>query len=182
MRFLLTKEYGHAHLKRMERAGDATGLIEALKAPRVETSANLRLAVVTSLGTIHACEAVSVVSELLSRDSAEIVRCGAAKALGRLGDPAALPALRAALTDESRKVQMWAILSLGQLRDSDSVTRLIELLDDPDWGFRGYAAGALGEIGDRRAIDALVPKLGDPSSTVRIAAERALGELRYGKS
>lgn len=178
MKFLLTRPYGYAHLRKLEKEGNVAGLIEALRAPRVESSAKLRFAVVTNLGRSGAVEAVPVVSQLMLSDPEETVRCAAAKALGQCGDGAALPALRTALDDQSERVQLWAIRSLGQLHDRESVERLIDRLDNPDWGFRAYAAGALGEIGDQRAIPALVPMLEDSSSTVRTAVEQALDKLR----
>jgi HEAT repeat protein len=179
--FTQTKPYGYAHLKKMEREGDAAGLIEALDAPRVKKSAKLRAAVITSLRRVGAREAIPAISELLLSDPTEVVRRGAAFSLGQLGDTAALPALRTALDDESKTVQMWAIRSLGQLRDHESVEALITKLDDSDSGFRSFAANALGEIGDQRATTALIRRLDDPKSAVRKAAERALDELGHSE-
>jgi HEAT repeat protein len=179
MKLTLTRPYGYSHLKRMEKAGDSSGLIEALNTTRVKRSANLRAAVVTSLKRIGDSKAVPTLSRLLVSDPAEPVRRGAAVALGQLRDADGLPALREALDDDSVKVQMWAIRSLGELRDRESVERLIGMLDDPDWGVRSFAVSALGEIGDQRAVEALVPRLDDSNSTVRLGAKKALGELGY---
>lgn len=179
MRFTLHRDYGYAHLKALEREGDAEGLIAALRAPRVRRSARLRAAVITSLGRTRSAAAAPVLAELLRTDSTETVRRMAARELGDLGDPAVLPALRAALADPSDRVQMWAIRSLGRLRDRESVEAMVGLLRDSDWGLRSYSAAALGEIGDQRAIDPLIPLLVDDNRTVRLAAGRALEALGY---
>jgi len=161
----------------MEREGDAAGLIEVLKAPRVSRSDHLRTAVVIALRRAQLSEAVPEVNSLLLSDPAVSVRRSAAIALGEFGDPAALPALRQALDDDSEIVQLWAIKSIGRLGDRDSVIRLIDLLDSPDSGFRSYAAQALGQIGDQRATEPLISHLDDSSGTVQIAICLALGQL-----
>lgn len=101
----------------------------------------------------------------------------AAKVLWQFDDPAALPALRNALGDESKTVQLWAIQSIGHLRDRESVDRFVDMLDSPDWSYRSYAAGALGEIGDQRATEPLLRHLDDQKKTVQIAVLSALRKL-----
>jgi HEAT repeat protein len=180
-KFELFRQHSAADIRRMEQAGDAGGLVEALDAPRVSGSVQLRTAVVTALRRAGLSQTVPVVSDLLLTDPAEPVRRAAANALGEFGDPAALPALRDALDDNSETVRLWAIKSLGRLRDRESVDRLIGLLDSPDSGFRSYAAQALGDIGDQRGTEPLLAHLDDPSGTVQIAvclALRRLGDPR----
>jgi HEAT repeat protein len=171
------KEFGYGHLKQMERERDVAGLIAALGSTRIQKSKSRRAAVVTSLRKIGASESIPVLSELLQSDSSEAVRRGSAFALGGLDDPAALPALRAALDDESDRVRLWAVRSLGQLRDRASVERLMEMCDDPDGSHRQFAALALGEIGDQRAVPALNSLLDDQGRMVRRQARQALTRL-----
>lgn len=176
-KFELFREHSTADIRRMERARDAAGLIAALKAPRVSRSDHLRTAVIIALRRAQLSQAVPEVIGLLLSDPAVAVRRAAANALGEFGDPAALPALRQALDDDSETVQLWAIRSIGRLRDRESVDHLIDLLDSPDSGFRSYAAQALGQIGDQRATEPLISHLGDSSGTVQIAICLALREL-----
>lgn len=164
----------------MERDEDVIGLISALDSPRVKGSPRRRSAVLTSLRRIRARGATSTICDLLKNDPDELVRSTAAKALGEIGDPSALPALRSALGDPSDKVLMWTIRSLGQMHDSASIDKLISKLRDSDWGVRAYAATALGEIGDARANEALNKCMSDRKATVRNSAERAL--IRIGES
>jgi HEAT repeat protein len=161
----------------MERAGDAEGLLESLDAPRVARSDHLRTAVVIALRRAGLVQAVPAVSDLLLTDPADSVRRAAANALGEFGDPAASPALRRALDDESTTVQLWVIKSIGRLRDRESVERLTGFLDSPNWGYRSYAAQALGDIGDQRATEPLLAHLDDPKGAVQIAICLALCRL-----
>jgi bilin biosynthesis protein len=177
MKISTRKPYRQAHLRQMQREGNVAGLLEALKAPRVQKSARLRSALVIRLRELGDPQAVPFVGELLVADRSELVRRTAAHSLGGCRDPRAVPALCEALDDESERVQMWAIRSLGQIGDQASVDRLLEKLGDPDWGIRGFAADALGEIGDRRAVEHLTQRLKDDSSTVRKAAEGALARI-----
>lgn len=176
------KEFGYGHLKQMQREGDVEGLVSALESPLVQKSKSRRAAVVTSLRRIGAPKAIPVLTELLQSDPSEAVRRGSAFALGGFDDPAALPALRAALDDESDRVQLWAIRSLGQLRDRESVERLVQMCDDSDQAHRQFAALALGEIGDERAVPAIAPLLNDPDRMVRRQARQALTQLGVGEA
>jgi HEAT repeat protein len=172
------KKYGLADLRRLENEHDVEGLIEALRAPPVAGSVQLQTAVIKGLRNIGAPESAPAVSALLDLDHPEAVRASAARALGPMGSNVALPALRSAVSDPSKKVQKWAMRSLGELRDRECLDALIDGLQNEDWGIRSYAAGALGEIGDQRATDSLIAILRDSHRTVRLSVIRALVELR----
>ena len=161
----------------MEKSADVQGLIKALGEPRVQRSASRRSSVIIGLKRLRASEAIPTLGKILSADPNDIVRTHAARALGEMGDAEALGPLRAALDDDSERVQMWAMNSLGRLRDRESVPLISLKLEHDDWGCRAYAADALREIGDERAIPALTKAVGDENSTVRQAASRALREL-----
>jgi len=84
------------------------------------------------------------------------VRRYLASVLGALGDPAALPALVAALEDadpETRAHAAWALAALGDRR---AVAALIERLrGEQDKEVRSVTAYALGRLGDPAALPAL---------------------------
>ncbi len=61
---------------------------------------NVRLAAVTRLGRTRARRAVDPLSATLAGDRSHAVREAAARALGLIGDPRAMPALRRASTDD----------------------------------------------------------------------------------
>jgi bilin biosynthesis protein len=78
------------------------------------------------------------------KDQNKDVRCAAAKALAKLGEPA-IPALREALKDkEDWRVRRAAAEALGNLGDRESIPALREALKDKDSGIRCAAAEALG--------------------------------------
>jgi hypothetical protein len=178
MRYEKYSKYSYAHFRDLEREGNVTELLAALDAPEVQKSPGRRFAVITSLRRIGAPEGAAAISKLLGREEPDSVRRAAAKALGPLGNPEALPALRAALDDPSKTVQMWAMKSLGELRDRERFGTLVLRLKDDDPGVRAFAAIALGDIGDQRATKPLVNVLDDRSGTVRGLAIGALVKLR----
>jgi len=134
------------------------------------------------------------------------VRLSSVRALGRIGDRQAVPALIKAL--EVGYVRESAIDALGEIGDPRAVGPLIKLLSErsssiresakkalgkigqpaiqvfidnassnEDPRAREYAAGILGEIGGSAAVQPLVKALSDEDSRVRISAARTLGQI-----
>ncbi|MBC7225425.1 MAG: HEAT repeat domain-containing protein, partial [Anaerolineae bacterium] len=67
-------------------------------------------------------------------------------ALGRIGDPQAVPGLLEMLMDENEDVRQEAARALGEIGDPQAVPGLLEALWDEKWWMREAAAGALGKI------------------------------------
>ncbi len=86
--------------------------------------------------------ALILLSHLRSGDPS--ARQDVAMALGRLGDPAAVPGLLEALHDESSSVRKAAAWALGQIGDRRAAPGLTEALADPDRRVQRMAATALG--------------------------------------
>jgi HEAT repeat protein len=104
------------------------------------------------------------------------VRRYLALALGRLGHPGAVPALReAARSSEDPETRIFSTWALGAIRDESSLGDLVELTLDPDAGIRKAAAHALGGFRGSRVADALAGLLRDPVADVRWNAALALG-------
>lgn len=82
-------------------------------------------------------------------DEDAAVRSAAAEALGRLGAPEAVPALRRALG----RGEWAAARALGALGAREATPELVAALDDPRIG--AVAAEALASLGDRSAIPAI---------------------------
>lgn len=98
------------------------------------------------------------------------------RVLGELRDPAAKPALAAALADpNTREDAVWALGTMGKTGER---VRLAPYLDDADWRVRVEAARAVGLLEEREAVPALERLRGsDPVIAVREWAARGLALL-----
>jgi HEAT repeat protein len=100
-----------------------------------------------------------------------------AHALGTLGDPRAIGALKAVLTDPHMTVRLHAMEALSCFPARRVERSLILLLRDPSGGVRVRAIGALIRVGTRRADRELLAATRDEKWYVRQEAARALGDL-----
>jgi putative membrane-bound dehydrogenase-like protein len=103
--------------------------------------------------------------------------------LARIGTPAALASVRAALDHAAVDVRIAAARALGLTKDTAAVDRLMQLVTRDEAAVRRQAATALGQIGDRRAVDALLAAAADPHDRfVEHAIIHALIALRDSAS
>ncbi|MEA2251180.1 MAG: hypothetical protein QOG70_1422 [Solirubrobacteraceae bacterium] len=117
----------------------------------------------------------ALVRELNAADDG--VRDRAARALGDLRDPRAIPALAEAVSRDGTAVR-GAVWALTQFDDERLVAPLVAALSHSDATARALAAGKLAELGDPEAVPALVRALrADDDAHVREEAARALGRL-----
>ena len=90
-------------------------------------------------------------------------RRAAAAALGRLGDPEAVPALASVLGDEDAWLRARAIDALAEIRHQDAVGPLIPLLGDTraadDRSVQGRVAEALRQLGEGELVDTVLAAL-----------------------
>jgi HEAT repeat protein len=68
-------------------------------------------------------------------------------ALGKLGDPAAAPAVRRFLEDDVERRRIYAAAALAELKDAASAGALTERLSDPALTVRAAASRALRRLG-----------------------------------
>jgi HEAT repeat protein len=120
-------------------------------------------------------EAVALFQE--SRNDDPRVRRYLALALGRLGDPAAVSALRGAVSADEADSEtiIYSVWSLGALNDAASVPDLVRLAGHQDPGIRKAAVHALGGFPAPEAALALRNALADAAEDVRWNAALALG-------
>ena len=110
-------------------------------------------------------------------DEAKWVRCSAARALGRLGDPRAVEPLTAALGDSDRDVCRYVADALAEIGGQQAVDALIEGLQGQGEQPRHYVVESLAKVGGSQVVGQLVAALEDPEVGVRGGAAKALGEI-----
>ncbi|MDQ7006844.1 MAG: HEAT repeat domain-containing protein [Acidobacteriota bacterium] len=140
-----------------------------------------------ALATIATKEAVDALIALLPKPKGEPgkparpedpVRAAAARALARVKDTRALPALRKLITDPDVPVRLGAMEALMEMKDRDSVPLIATQLQDPEERLRRFALRALRVIGDPSAAPAVRKTLhSDKLAIVRATAVSTLTDL-----
>jgi prolyl oligopeptidase len=127
----------------------------------------------------------SALAEAAASDDAAL-RARAARAWGRIQQPAGVDPLLRLLDDPAPEVRREAVFALGQMgwvpqaaggREAEIALRLQALLGGADEGLRAAAVEAIGKIGLERTSELVVPLLADASAAVR--AEAALALFRH---
>lgn len=154
------------------------GVLCLLDCVRQERDIRLVMQALSVLSRIRAEDAVPVVIDVLlathidlyenpspvdfvrSDDSLRL-RCGAAQALGKIGDNRAIIPLMSILNnrDENYRLRLAVAESLGRLGDEYAVNPLIEILADErekSVYLKESAVKALGMLGDIRALEPLI--------------------------
>ncbi len=102
---------------------------------------------------------VAVFLVTLLEDPSEDVRRTAARSLGKIGHPAAVPALVLALSDPDptvREYSAWALGQIGEDVTDEAAVHLAGALDDPHHAVNKAAAQALGNVGPRQPVRAFL--------------------------
>lgn len=120
----------------------------------------------------------SAVEPLLKRldDPDPVVRGDVARALGKVGDPLAVPALVARLGDPEAAVRSAAVRALGSIGRLEAAAPLAALLADPDPLVRANSVDSLVALGPD-AVAAVIGALRDAGPGAREAAAEVLGAL-----
>jgi HEAT repeat protein len=165
-------------IRRLEAGAAIPKMIEVLETYLLEPNQRdlpVVKTLVVALGELDAKEAVPVLIRVMGGYVG--VRSLTAKALGKIGDPQAGPALLEALKDgKSRNLQLAALRSLGQLNYKKAIPAVRSFLDEPDPRLRRTAVLTLGLLQDRSATaKLLLMAREDDSPLVRPAAVEALG-------
>jgi beta-lactamase regulating signal transducer with metallopeptidase domain len=158
-----------------EQAGSAlTALIETLG----DANAAVRLAAVSSLGSLGDPKAIAALVKALREDSDARVREAAAEALGEIDDVRAVaPLLEALKAERASNVREQIVRALGEIDDPSAVQGISAVVKDSSVGVRRAAVSALGELDDPSAVPALLSMVKDDDVEVRRHVAEALGEL-----
>jgi HEAT repeat protein len=122
-------------------------------------------------------ETLRVYETLGKRPDDVLVRRYLVLVLGRLGDPAAVPALIQAAKAEDPDTRLYAVWALGKIGGPAGFDTVLASSQSEDAGARKMAAYVLGALGDPRAIPRLKVLAEDRVADVRWNAAIALGAL-----
>ena len=142
-----------------------------------------RLEALRALGKTRDDEAVAALGRALREASFHGIRQVAAEALGEMGSPAALEALRSGLDDKDSRVRTKVLEAFGQFPEHRELVPLLRrtLETDPSYYARAAAAGSLGTFDGSRdeVVPVLVAALAQEShqEVVRAAAIKALADI-----
>ncbi len=92
---------------------------------------------------------LALLEQALAAPVAKEIAANTYRALGLLGDPRALPAVKQGLRSPAWELRCQAALCAGQIHAHETESQLTSLLDDPVWWVRYRAAEALFELGER---------------------------------
>jgi HEAT repeat protein/beta-lactamase regulating signal transducer with metallopeptidase domain len=111
------------------------------------------------------------------RDDDAGVRSAAARALGRIENPMAIPALVSALEDPDREVRHAVVDALSNFDEGVPPAPIRRLLTSDEAEVRAQAVRILGEMGDRESVGAIRVALDDADVEVRGMAFEVLVDL-----
>ena len=175
-RVVATEQMGDAH-----SLLSSNELIEALEDP----SFTVRQEAIHSIGRLPAeDELVDALIRVLEDPESEL-NISAARALGRIGSPRAIPALRRTLFSGYRPLEANSARSLALLGDSQSIPHfLVKLEQEPNPRLRLAYVSALGKLRVEVAVEQLFDLLQQSQSEVSraeigLAIARIVGDEKY---
>jgi HEAT repeat protein len=126
------------------------------------------------LGELRAKAAIPALIEA-TRDST--INYQAAYALGNIGDPSAIAALRE-MVDAFPDQRIFAAYGLAAIGEQDAFGMLEEeALSNPQWVDRRHAVELLGKTRNPLAVPILTKTLRDAHANIRVSSVRALAEI-----
>lgn len=123
--------------------------------------------------------AVDWLIELAESDAqSNTVRYYAVDALGRIGNPEAVPSARALLSSDDGLMRAYALSALLALEAEDLDTALLSAIRDDNWRVRQLAVEGMGASGNTEHVDAVsFVSRRDPDHRVRRSALQSLADL-----
>jgi cyclophilin family peptidyl-prolyl cis-trans isomerase len=122
-------------------------------------------------------DAASAQIAVFLRDADSTIRCRAVVALGRVQDPASIPALVERLDDPDRATRHAAVFALGQIGTSAVVGPLVRAAQSEDRAVVERALVALGKSRDKAATGRLLMFLRHTDPALRASAAHGLSYL-----
>ncbi len=150
--------------------------LAAIEAACNSADEGTRGAAVFALGRIGNAAAIPAIAGRLAHDPAVLVRQRAARALGELKSPAAIPALLSAFEDKDWHVNYAAQEGLAAL-GKPAVTSLIGVLSGSDALLARYARKALVRMDPAPVVELVALTAKGQPVDIRVNATIALGEI-----
>lgn len=158
-------------MRSIEEGSEIRAITRTLKDP--ESGAQARRHAATFLGNLKVESALPLLVTAFG-DKDETLRWRAIEAAGKIGNPAARPAIEEKLKDPSPDVRMFAISVLGKLGDKASVPALTVMLSQKSPEIKKNAIRSLRRIGGAEAAAAVREMLSDSDEYVRAQAVETL--------
>ncbi len=139
--------------------------------------------VIEVLGNLRAPEAVEPLRQLLREAPSRAVRMACAWALGKIGDPCAIPDLVVLLGEEDLSSRAEAIMALGEMKHPEAIPPLLKVLrEHPDEATRTHAVRALESSGMRWLVPILeYQRMVETSPLVQEYLEGAIITLKQSR-
>ena len=131
------------------------------------------------LGALKATSAAAALRAIVERPTQPAVAIQAVRALGAIGDAAAVPILTKVISNEGGDplLRLDAVAALGTIRSGNSLDLLLDLMSDMAAPMRGAATRALADLDPDVLLTTLSGLDPDRDWTVRTAQAEALGKL-----
>jgi HEAT repeat protein len=144
-------------------------LLKALAQPPGPDVDNAQFAVIRVLGNLRAPEAVEPLRQLLRESPSLAVKMACAWALGKIGDPCAIPDLVVLSGDDDLSLRAEAIRALGEMKHPQAIPPLLKVLrEHPNEFTRTHAVSALESSGMRWLVPILeYQRMVEPSPLVQ---------------
>jgi HEAT repeat protein len=162
-----------------EVGGDAAGQLLVQRLDDVDYPAEQKPEIILALGKMKYAGAVdALIAVVDNRDEERIWRMYAAASLGEIGDPRAIPHLRALFGESDSLIKAYAASALANFNMQEVEGLLQQGLRDSNVRVRVAAAKGLANEQARDSVDILIYKAkNDPERQVRLQAIEALGAI-----
>jgi len=162
-----------------EVGGEAAGQMLVLRLEDPDYPAEQKPEIILALGKMKYAGAVDALIAIADNtDEERIWRMYAAASLGEIGQPRAIPHLRALLSESDSLIKAYAASSLANFDMGEVEGLLQQALRDSNVRVRVAAAKGLANAQARSSVDILIYKAKkDPERQVRLQAIEALGVI-----
>lgn len=121
-------------------------------------------------------EAFPIWLDTLQTDESPQVQTWAAQMLGNIGNPEALPALAAAMS-ESRDVRDAAVAAIRQFEEEDATRAFLMVLEDGSRDAKAIALSQLSRVADSAAVDSVKSVAASDDPLLSETAANTLGDI-----